>query len=398
MADRHPAYGSLAQDELVNCRHSSLLHAAYGGEKALMHFEGDHNARRPETFYSRVSAFFHTALRLDEVLLPEPEPQPQPVPVTTRWGACRIFGTACSYLTCLDRRSPMQMAFCPSPRLCHIALQICQRTYANDPIPVLLLMHSSSGKATNRGSLGACLATADSAAAAALAADLAAAATSDARSSASNATDGESSGAGLSADGVDAEGDSAMFVVPEEAILEELDPEEQAELLEYLETEAAGASRAQAHAAAASAGVCLVGGHGTRGGARGRAQGGVAVSHAAVGQGAVVVGALVLQWCCMQRLERCTCAAGKWRHITSAVSLTLYVCRCPSCRLPRGARIALQPAGGQQAGGRQPRLALVCLPARHDGGRAGQRGHRAVRGWALVVLLGCSGRVWPQWW
>lgn len=53
----------------MNSRHSELLHQAYAGDKQLVRFEGDHNARRPEFFYTNVSIFFHQTLQLEEMLM-----------------------------------------------------------------------------------------------------------------------------------------------------------------------------------------------------------------------------------------------------------------------------------------------------------------------------------------
>lgn len=47
--------------------HSQRLHDAYcGGDKNLVTFKGDHNSVRPQSFYSAVLLFLHTALRCQD--------------------------------------------------------------------------------------------------------------------------------------------------------------------------------------------------------------------------------------------------------------------------------------------------------------------------------------------
>jgi len=61
-------FGHATEDTFIKIAHSEKLHTAYAGDKNLIRFEGDHNSRRPEFFYSSVSVFFHNTLQLDAVL------------------------------------------------------------------------------------------------------------------------------------------------------------------------------------------------------------------------------------------------------------------------------------------------------------------------------------------
>eukprot|EP00884_Botryococcus_braunii_P014102 jgi/Botrbrau1/22693/Bobra.0132s0034.1 len=61
-------FGHAEGDTFINKRHSTMLHEAYGGDKNLILFEGDHNAIRPSFFYTSVVIFFHNVLRLKDPL------------------------------------------------------------------------------------------------------------------------------------------------------------------------------------------------------------------------------------------------------------------------------------------------------------------------------------------
>ena len=53
----------------MNKSHSQRLHDAYAGpDKSFVTFKGDHNSVRPQSFYSSVLMFMHTALRCSDGL------------------------------------------------------------------------------------------------------------------------------------------------------------------------------------------------------------------------------------------------------------------------------------------------------------------------------------------
>jgi hypothetical protein len=49
-------------DDFIRIHHSEKLYEAYGGDKNLIRFEGDHNSERPEFFYDSVCIFFYNTL------------------------------------------------------------------------------------------------------------------------------------------------------------------------------------------------------------------------------------------------------------------------------------------------------------------------------------------------
>ncbi|GIL83651.1 hypothetical protein Vretimale_10449 [Volvox reticuliferus] len=63
-------FGHAIGDTFIRISHAEALHEAYAGEKELLRFDGDHNSRRPEFFYSSVSNFWHRALLLEHLLEP----------------------------------------------------------------------------------------------------------------------------------------------------------------------------------------------------------------------------------------------------------------------------------------------------------------------------------------
>ncbi|CAG9465878.1 unnamed protein product [Pedinophyceae sp. YPF-701] len=55
------------EDDFVPAHHGKALHDAYGGDKNMVTFAGDHNSPRPPFFYSSVSIFFHNVLGAPEI-------------------------------------------------------------------------------------------------------------------------------------------------------------------------------------------------------------------------------------------------------------------------------------------------------------------------------------------
>jgi dipeptidyl aminopeptidase/acylaminoacyl peptidase len=49
-------------DDFIRIHHSEKLYEAYGGDKNLIRFEGDHNSERPDFFYDSVCIFFYNVL------------------------------------------------------------------------------------------------------------------------------------------------------------------------------------------------------------------------------------------------------------------------------------------------------------------------------------------------
>lgn len=58
-------FGHSREDGFIPFHHSEALHAAYGGDKNLIAFEGEHNAERPEFFNTSVCIFLHNVLGMD---------------------------------------------------------------------------------------------------------------------------------------------------------------------------------------------------------------------------------------------------------------------------------------------------------------------------------------------
>jgi len=58
-------FGHSSGDTFVKKAHSEKLYEKYSGDKNFITFEGDHNSRRPQFFYSSVSIFYHTVLQLN---------------------------------------------------------------------------------------------------------------------------------------------------------------------------------------------------------------------------------------------------------------------------------------------------------------------------------------------
>eukprot|EP00803_Ostreobium_quekettii_P004847 evm.model.scf_752.1 EVM.evm.TU.scf_752.1 scf_752:2765-12004(-) len=58
-------FGHGSGDTFVKKAHSEKLYEKYSGDKNFITFEGDHNSRRPQFFYSSASIFYHTVLQLN---------------------------------------------------------------------------------------------------------------------------------------------------------------------------------------------------------------------------------------------------------------------------------------------------------------------------------------------
>ncbi|EMS51371.1 hypothetical protein TRIUR3_15935 [Triticum urartu] len=56
-------FGHGLNDMFIQPHHCDRIHEAYGGDKSMVKFEGDHNSPRPQSYYDSVSIFFYNTLR-----------------------------------------------------------------------------------------------------------------------------------------------------------------------------------------------------------------------------------------------------------------------------------------------------------------------------------------------
>uniref|UniRef100_A0A453NLB4 Serine aminopeptidase S33 domain-containing protein n=1 Tax=Aegilops tauschii subsp. strangulata TaxID=200361 RepID=A0A453NLB4_AEGTS len=56
-------FGHGLSDMFIQPHHCDRIHEAYGGDKSMVKFEGDHNSPRPQSYYDSVSIFFYNTLR-----------------------------------------------------------------------------------------------------------------------------------------------------------------------------------------------------------------------------------------------------------------------------------------------------------------------------------------------
>uniref|UniRef100_A0A0D9VDD4 Serine aminopeptidase S33 domain-containing protein n=1 Tax=Leersia perrieri TaxID=77586 RepID=A0A0D9VDD4_9ORYZ len=56
-------FGHALNDMFIQPHHCDRIHRAYGGDKSIMKFDGDHNSPRPQSYYDSVSIFFYNTLR-----------------------------------------------------------------------------------------------------------------------------------------------------------------------------------------------------------------------------------------------------------------------------------------------------------------------------------------------
>ncbi|KAM0896341.1 hypothetical protein ACQ4PT_023265 [Festuca glaucescens] len=56
-------FGHGLNDMFIQPHHCDRIHEAYGGDKSIVKFEGDHNSPRPQSYYDSVSIFFYNTLR-----------------------------------------------------------------------------------------------------------------------------------------------------------------------------------------------------------------------------------------------------------------------------------------------------------------------------------------------
>jgi len=56
-------FGHGLNDMFIQPHHCERIHQAYGGDKSIIKFEGDHNSPRPQSYYDSVSIFFYKTLR-----------------------------------------------------------------------------------------------------------------------------------------------------------------------------------------------------------------------------------------------------------------------------------------------------------------------------------------------
>uniref|UniRef100_A0A0E0JWW0 Alpha/beta-Hydrolases superfamily protein n=1 Tax=Oryza punctata TaxID=4537 RepID=A0A0E0JWW0_ORYPU len=55
-------FGHASNDMFIQPHHCDRIHQAYGGDKSIIKFEGDHNSPRPQSYYDSVSMFFYNTL------------------------------------------------------------------------------------------------------------------------------------------------------------------------------------------------------------------------------------------------------------------------------------------------------------------------------------------------
>ncbi|CAL4970791.1 unnamed protein product [Urochloa decumbens] len=55
-------FGHGLNDMFIQPHHCERIHQAYGGDKSIIKFEGDHNSPRPQSYYDSVSIFFYKTL------------------------------------------------------------------------------------------------------------------------------------------------------------------------------------------------------------------------------------------------------------------------------------------------------------------------------------------------
>ncbi|KAL6888845.1 hypothetical protein ACP4OV_009871 [Aristida adscensionis] len=61
-------FGHGLNDMFIQPHHCDRIHQAYGGDKNIIKFEGDHNSPRPQSYYDSVSMFFYSTLQPPQLL------------------------------------------------------------------------------------------------------------------------------------------------------------------------------------------------------------------------------------------------------------------------------------------------------------------------------------------
>ncbi|KAL6604531.1 hypothetical protein ACP70R_042958 [Stipagrostis hirtigluma subsp. patula] len=61
-------FGHALDDMFIQPHHCDRIHQAYGGDKSVIKFEGDHNSPRPQSYFDSVSIFFYSTLRPPQLL------------------------------------------------------------------------------------------------------------------------------------------------------------------------------------------------------------------------------------------------------------------------------------------------------------------------------------------
>lgn len=62
-------FGHASEDIFIQPHHSDRIYKAYGGDKNIIKFEGDHNSPRPQFYYDSVSIFFYNVLHPPSISL-----------------------------------------------------------------------------------------------------------------------------------------------------------------------------------------------------------------------------------------------------------------------------------------------------------------------------------------
>ncbi|XP_024529448.1 uncharacterized protein LOC9650776 isoform X2 [Selaginella moellendorffii] len=72
-------FGHATEDLFIQPHHSDAIFKAYGGDKNIIKFEGDHNSARPQFYYDSVTIFFYNVLRPPSETYAESVPVPDPL-------------------------------------------------------------------------------------------------------------------------------------------------------------------------------------------------------------------------------------------------------------------------------------------------------------------------------
>ncbi|XP_057489177.1 uncharacterized protein LOC130775095 isoform X2 [Actinidia eriantha] len=59
-------FGHAVDDDFIQPHHSDRIFDAYGGDKNIIKFEGDHNSPRPQFYFDSINIFFHNVLQPPE--------------------------------------------------------------------------------------------------------------------------------------------------------------------------------------------------------------------------------------------------------------------------------------------------------------------------------------------
>lgn len=59
-------------DDFILPHHTDKIYAKYSGEKEKMLVEGDHNSKRKQEVFDKISAFFYYGLYVKDLVVPDP--------------------------------------------------------------------------------------------------------------------------------------------------------------------------------------------------------------------------------------------------------------------------------------------------------------------------------------